>query len=134
MLELFEGQTYDWYDYKEIGGIVTSVPFATQVNFAAAKTRLDTILNDIVAGSDGRQAEILTILAGWYALAYKTYEIGAGGVQSATGIRINPTKTRQLYENRLRLLLGFNVYKHGFSQGEIAPGQRQSDSGGYNPR
>ena len=134
MLELFQGGTYDWYDYREWNGVVTSVPFGTQISFSTATDRLDAILTAIEAGSDGRESRIGSILTEYSDISFNTEKITGGGVDSAPGVRWDSDGARRRLTSLLQLHLGIQVYKYGFTSGNMNPGQRSSPMAGYVPR
>lgn len=109
-LGLFQGNTYDWYDYNDrITGAVTSVPIHNQIDFSTAITRLAEIIAAIVAGSDGREARIKEILVDYKCVSTDEVEVGFGGAANAQGLRFSTAKNRARHALLLQTHLGIRV-------------------------
>ena len=120
LLELFQGGTFDWFEYNDrIAGVSTSVPFTAQINFTVATTRLEAIFTAIEAGSDGREARIITILDEYECIALDTTSIKTGGGGGAAGARFNPFKGRRHLKKLLMINLGIRVRKIGLGEGQL---------------
>ena len=110
LLELFQGTTFDWYEYRTWpGGTVTSVPWAAQIDFALATTRLEAIITAIEASADGSQPRLVTILSEYSDVSTDVAVVAGGGASGASGARYNPARKRERLRRILKWHLGIDV-------------------------
>ncbi len=114
ILGLFEITTFDWYSYKTWpGGVVTSVPFTSQIDFSIATDRLAAIITDIESkddgggDDDGRRARISTVLSEYSDVSLDTARVKTGGASGGPGIRYDPEEQRDHLKHLIETLLGF---------------------------
>jgi len=112
-LGLFQGVTYDWYNYAAwVTGSYGSVPIAQQVDFGVCCTRLEAILTAITAAAptDGRELRIKRILVEYDKIALTVpWSIESGGVEGAFGLRMNVRQGWQRFHDLLEGSLGIHV-------------------------
>lgn len=110
LLGMFQGGTFDWFDYNAfITGQITSVPFGNQVDFATAKTVIDSNIADIVASGDGREARIKEILVEYDCISLQEIEIRTGGARDNAGIRYKTSSQELKLRDKLERHIGIHV-------------------------
>jgi hypothetical protein len=103
LLGLFQGATFDWFDYNDwTTGLITSVPIHQQLDFSTATTRMNAIIAAIEAGSDGRESRIGAVLT-----EYGNVSLDTGRAHGE--FEYNPAEQRALLRNLLETHLGIRV-------------------------
>ena len=118
LLGMFQITTFDWFDFKTWpGGVVTSVPFTSKIDFAVANNRLDAIITDINSkddgggDDDGRRPRISAILSEYSDISLDTARIKTGGASGGPGIRYDPGEQRGHLKGLLETNLGFALHR-----------------------
>ena len=122
MLELFQGETFTWYDYRTWPATTsTSVPFGQEMDFSTATDALAAILTDIETNNatQNRETRIGEILTEYGRVEFSTVEIHSGGASGAPGVRYSAAHKRARLKKLLEIQLGFTTRKFGITQGEI---------------
>ena len=128
LLGLFEGGTYQWFQYvDDKTGENTGVPWTEQISFAVANTAVTASFTAIEAAGDDRENRIGTILSEYDDISLDVMFIKGGGVAGVSGLRYD----FRMKIARLKSLLEF----HLGIQIRLASGTGPiSDGGGRNIR
>lgn len=125
LLDIPQITTYDWYSYVTWpGGVVTSVPFGSRIDFSTATTRLESILSNIQTndGTDGRRSRISAIMSEYSDISLDVAQVGGGGGAGQPGARYNPFTHRKHLRQLLEANLGFSLRRGPMSTSINVPG------------
>lgn len=126
LLGLFQGSTFDWYDYTDrVTGQITSVPIHSQIDFKKATDRLAVIITALELETDDRKNRIDTVLAEYSDISLDVAEIRSGGGSGASGARYSPERHRRHLRKLLMTHLGIRVFVRSRGQGNLEGARRR---------
>lgn len=121
LLGLFQGGTFDWYDYNDFTtGEIASVPITQQIDFTVAVTRVNAIFAEITAAvgaNEDRETRIGEVLSRYSLISLEDVRVKGGGTAGTPGARYSTDEHIAHLRKLLWTHMGVRVLVHN------APGQ-----------